>query len=288
MEFCFHLDISVPHVQPSRLVRPRRSVSQRFECPLCEKVFRRREHQVRHVRTQHKGEKPHVCSVASCQKRYTRREELLKHFRIHHGPDSRSSTQDKELQRTRVLLPRPDVSTIDLDQMSTSDATEPTSPQPMMLGSDHSSRNSTTSSTPSSPPQIELNYPSEGVDDSPCGKTQDVAVSEILQVQATQAILSSRSSLEAAIQEVSHTTSIAGQTPSLDENDTHNLLALASLAHQCEPIPVTSVRVSKMCGIQSFSPPRRLPISSLLISTGPSIRDIFNGYSRDLPLPVPP
>lgn len=115
MMYCLSLDINTPHPPSNRVVKSVKDRPRRFECPICHKVFKRREHQDRHVSTQHKGEKPHLCSAVGCNKRYTRREELLKHFRLHHETKPDDASKDSELVKnpdrdrvhhTRPLLPR--------------------------------------------------------------------------------------------------------------------------------------------------------------------------------------
>lgn len=128
--YCLNLDINMPQSRPGQVVKPVRDRPRRFECHICQKIFKRREHLDRHVSTQHKGEKPHVCSIVGCEKRYTRREELMKHFRIHHeakpddddeskrSPVAKQSDRDQRAQRIRVLLPRVKV-TEDMNHVAT-------------------------------------------------------------------------------------------------------------------------------------------------------------------------
>ena len=76
-----------------------------YNCTLCDKSFRRLEHQIRHIRT-HTGEKPYVCQFPGCSMNFSRSDELSRHSRIHNNnPDLRRSNQGQHLHRHQGLPP---------------------------------------------------------------------------------------------------------------------------------------------------------------------------------------
>jgi zinc finger protein CreA/MIG len=87
-----------------------------FKCPLCDTVFRRLEHQTRHIRT-HTREKPYACQFPGCTKRFSRSDELTRHSRIHNNPNSRKrekthlafqqASQNAGLQEPLFMMPPP-------------------------------------------------------------------------------------------------------------------------------------------------------------------------------------
>ncbi|KAI4520475.1 hypothetical protein K525DRAFT_270768 [Schizophyllum commune Loenen D] len=61
------------------------SDKRQFRCTAegCGKLFVRKEHLKRHVKSLHTEDKPHVCPYPHCEKRFSRRDNLGQHVRIH-------------------------------------------------------------------------------------------------------------------------------------------------------------------------------------------------------------
>ncbi|KAI5885003.1 uncharacterized protein SCHCODRAFT_02594118 [Schizophyllum commune H4-8] len=61
------------------------SGKRQFRCVAegCGKLFVRKEHLKRHVKSLHTEDKPHVCPYPHCEKRFSRRDNLGQHVRIH-------------------------------------------------------------------------------------------------------------------------------------------------------------------------------------------------------------
>jgi zinc-finger protein CreA/MIG len=70
----------------------RQDLTRPYKCSLCDRAFRRLEHQTRHIRT-HTGEKLHACQFSGCKKRFSRSDELIRHSRIHNNPNARRSNR---------------------------------------------------------------------------------------------------------------------------------------------------------------------------------------------------
>jgi zinc-finger protein CreA/MIG len=70
----------------------RQGLTRLYKCSLCDRAFRRLEHQTRHIRT-HTGEKLHACQFSGCKKRFSRSDELIRHSRIHNNPNARRSNR---------------------------------------------------------------------------------------------------------------------------------------------------------------------------------------------------
>lgn len=325
MNYCFNLEVGVPNVQSSQVVKPVNDSPRRFECDICQKTFRRREHQLRHISTQHKGEKPHVCTVVDCKKRYTRREELLKHVRLHHeankGHRKRPSEHDQQSQRKRVLLPRLSMTAIVAAQNPAKDANGSfvrslTGPAELSEGQrvlplvfnadvdinevtqDHSnlhardhdavanpsivtSSASTSASRPA--PQISTG---EGL--RPPGETSEITsparIPELppMQEMAHTSTSPRETLFDPNVAFVTHKKSIS----------TNEMLKLSSptpfSARSQDMVTKPTVPQTNVPCTRALPPSRQLPISFLCHSRERSIENIFNGSSRDLPLPQPP